>query len=154
MKGFLTQKMPLGIKLAKIYNLLEQYTIWRTVTFLVTFGFLLLLLTNPEVRLTAVGNRLPQITGVILTSAFVLLLPLTLLRAKITSPMPKNWPFWKKAWGGLEGPLVILNLLTYAFIPYLDAETRLMFGKRLEFWATPKVRKTVIRTRSKIASRV
>ena len=154
MKGFLTQKMPLGIKLAKIYNLLEQYTIWRTVTFLVTFGFLLLLLTNPEVRLTAVGNRLPQITGVILTSAFVLLLPLTLLRAKITSPMPKNWPFWKKAWGWLEGPLVILNLLTYAFIPYLDAETRLMFGKRLEFWATPKVRKTVIRTRSKIASRV
>lgn len=139
-RGFLTQKMPLGLKLARIYHLLEQYTVWRTVTFLITFGFLLLLAANPQVRQTALGNRLPQITGVILTSAFVLLLPLTWLRAKITSPMPTAWPLWKKIWGWLEGPLVIVNLLTYAFIPYLDAETRLMLGKRLEFWPTPKVR--------------
>lgn len=140
MKGFLTQKIPLGVKLAKLYHLLEQYAVWRTVTFLITFGFLLLFMTNPQVRQTAMGNRLPQIIGVILTSAFVLLLPLTLLRAKITSPMPESWPLWKKILGWLEGPLVILNLLTYSFIPYLDAETRLMFGRRLEFWATPKVR--------------
>lgn len=140
MRGFLTRKIPLGIKLTKLYHLLEQYTVWRTVTFLITFGFLLLALVNPQVRLTALGYRLPQITGIILTSAFLLLLPLTFFRSKITSPIPADWPTWKKIWAWLEGPLVIINLLTYTFVPYLDAETRLMIGKRLEFWPTPKVR--------------
>ena len=141
MKGFLTTKMSLGLKLSKLYHMFEQYTIWRTVTFLVTFGFLMLAIVNPQVRLTAVGYRLPQITGVILTTAFIFLFPLTFLRSKISSTMPKDWPWWKKAWGWLEGPLVIINLLTYTFIPYVDAETRLMIGKRLEFWPTPKVRR-------------
>ncbi|GMR19013.1 MAG: hypothetical protein BMS9Abin34_137 [Patescibacteria group bacterium] len=140
MKGFLTTKMPLTVKLTKLYHLLEQYTIWRTVTFLVTFGFLLLTLINPDIRLTSVGYRLPQITGVILTTAFIFLIPLTFFRTKISSTMPKDWPWWKRLWGWLEGPLVIINLLTYTFIPYVDAETRLMIGKRLEFWPTPKVR--------------
>lgn len=140
MRGFLTKKIPLGVKLTKLYHLLEQYTVWRTITFLITFGFILLALSNPEVRLTALGYRLPQITGIILTTAFLLLLPLTFLRSKITSPIPQNWSLWKKIWAWLEGPLVIVNLLTYTFIPYLDAETRLMLGRRLEFWPTPKVR--------------
>lgn len=140
MKGFLTTKMPLSLKLSKLYNLLEQYTIWRTVTFLVTFGFLLLALANPDVRLTSVGYRLPQITGAILTTAFIFLFPLTFFRSKISSNMPKDWPWWKRVWAWLEGPLVIVNLLTYTLVPYIDAETRLMIGKRLEFWPTPKVR--------------
>jgi len=140
MKGFLTTRIPLGTKLLKLYHLLEQYTIWRTVTFLITFGFLLLAIANPEVRLTAAGYRLPEITGVILTAAFIFLLPVTYLRSKITTPMPVYWPWWKKLWGWLEGPLVIINLLTYTLVPYIDAETRLMLGRRLEFWSTPKVR--------------
>lgn len=142
MKGFLTTKMPLSLKLSKLYHILEQYTIWRTVTFLITFGFLLLFLVNPDVRLTSVGHQLPQITGIILTTAFIFLFPLTIFRARISKTMPKKWPWWKKFWGWLEGPLVIINLLTYTFIPYVDAETRLMVGKRLEFWPTPKVRST------------
>jgi len=142
MRGFLTARVPLRLKLAKIYNMFEQYTIWRTVTFLITFGFFLLTLANPNIRQTSLGYRLPQITGVILTSAFLLLLPLTILRTKITRPMPTTWPLWKKIWAYLEGPLVIINLLTYTFIPYLEAETRLMLGKRLEFWSTPKVRRS------------
>ncbi|NIT03724.1 glycosyltransferase [Candidatus Saccharibacteria bacterium] len=140
MKGFLTTKMSLSLKLSKLYHLLEQYTIWRTVTFLITFGFLLLTLANPDIRLTSAGYRLPKITGVILTTAFIFLVPLTFLRSKISSNIPSGWPWWKRVWAWVEGPLVILNLLTYTFIPYIDAETRLMLGKRLEFWPTPKVR--------------
>jgi len=139
-KGFLTNKISARIKLEKLYHMIEQYTIWRTVTFLITFGFLLLTFANPNVRRTALGYQLPRITGTILTGAFFFLLPLTLLRAKITRPMPSDWPLWKKVWAYLEGPLVIVNLLTYTFIPYIDAETRLMLGRRLEFWSTPKMR--------------
>jgi hypothetical protein len=140
MKGMLTTKIPFRIKLEKIYHMIEQYTIWRTVTFLITFGFFLLAIANPNIRYTSLGYQLPQITGTILTCAFIFLLPVTILRTKITRPMPADWPFWKKVWAYLEGPLVIINLLTYALVPYIDAETRLMLGKRLEFWSTPKMR--------------
>jgi hypothetical protein len=145
MKGFLTAKMPLRLKLEKLYHMVEQYTIWRTVTFLITFGFLLLVLVNPNIRQTSLGYQLPRITGTILTGAFLFLLPLAILRAKITRPIPSGWPWWKRVWAYLEGPLVIVNLLTYTFFPYLEAETRLMLGKRLKFWSTPKVRPDLTR---------
>jgi len=140
MKGFLTTKIPLSLKLSKTYNLIEKFAIWYTLVFSVTFGFPLLSAINPDIKLTTLGYLLPRISGAVLTSAVILLLPLTIYRLKITLPPPRNWPWWKKLIVWLEGPLIIVNLLVYNFLPYLDAQTRLMFGKRLEFWPTPKMR--------------
>jgi antibiotic biosynthesis monooxygenase (ABM) superfamily enzyme len=70
----------------------------------------------------------------------IFLIPGFIIRSKI-SPMPKNWSLWKKAIVILEGPLVIVNLLTYSFIPYVDAQTRMMLGKKMkDHYHTPKVR--------------
>lgn len=140
MKGFLTTKVPLGLKLSKTYNLIEKFAIWYTLVFSITFGFPLLAAINPEIKLTTLGYLLPRISSAVLTSAVILLLPLTIYRLKITLPPPPEWPWWKKLIVWLEGPLVIVNLMFYNFLPYLDAQTRLMFGKRLEFWPTPKMR--------------
>ncbi len=140
MKGFLTTKVPLGLKISKLYHLIEKFAIWYTLAFLITFGFAILSLVNPEIKLTTLGYLLPKISGVVLTAALVILFPITIFRNKIVRPMPANWSWWKKLWTWVEGPLVVVNLLLYNFAPYLDAETRLMIGKRLEFWPTPKVR--------------
>ncbi|OGC59681.1 hypothetical protein A2890_02140 [candidate division WWE3 bacterium RIFCSPLOWO2_01_FULL_53_14] len=140
MKGFLTTKVPLGLKLSKTYHLIEKFAIWYTLAFLITFGFTALALVNPEIKLTSLGYLLPKISGVVLTAALALILPVSIYRNKITLAPPRHWPWWKKLWIWVEGPLVILNLLVYNFLPFLDAQTRLMFGKRLEFWPTPKMR--------------
>ncbi|MEX1068759.1 MAG: hypothetical protein WED08_03065, partial [Patescibacteria group bacterium] len=140
MKGFLTTKIPLGLKLSKTYHLIERFAIWYTLAFMITFGFSALALVNPEIKLTSLGYLLPRISGTVLTSTLALMLPISIYRQKITLAPPRHWPWWKKLWIWLEGPLIVINLLIYNFLPYLDAQTRLMFGKRLEFWPTPKMR--------------
>ncbi len=140
MKGFLTKKIPLGLKLSKLYNLIEKFSIWYTIAFLITFGSAMLTVVNPEIKLTTLGYLLPQISATVLTSALVILIPVMIFRNKIVRPIPKSWPWWKRLWTWVEGPLVIIKLLLYNFVPYLDAQTRMMVGKRLEFWSTPKVR--------------
>lgn len=142
LEGFLkNKKVALSKKLEGIVYMLEQYTIWRTITFLITFGFGLFTLFNREARQNALAYTVPDIIGWILTGAIFFLLPITVFREKLVVKKPKGWPWWKKLWTYLEGPLVIANLLTYAFIPYLDAQTRFMFGKRMkDLYFTPKVR--------------
>lgn len=141
MKGFLTVSgIPLRQKILHLTKMFEQYTIWRTVTFLLTFGFPLLLLFNPTLRTSSLGYNLPKLTGHILTVALIFLVPAALIREKTVAQKPKDWPWWKKALTYLEGPLVIVNLLTYVFVPYIDAETRMMLGRKFEFKTTPKIR--------------
>lgn len=142
MKGFLTnKKIRLVDKVVRTIRMVEQYTIWYTIAFLITFGFALFHLVNPRIEQTTMGASLPILTGYVLTGAFFLLLPIGIFREKLCPPKPKEWSVWKKFWINLEGPLVILNMLTFNLIPYIDAATRLLLNKRLELWFTPKMRK-------------
>jgi len=141
-KGFLTQReVPKLQKLAWTYNKIEQCVVWKSIVFLITFGFGILGLINPNVRQKALVYSLPKTTGLILTFAFLLLIPATVMRNKIIAKVPQQWPWWKKALSWLEGPLVVLNLLTFSFIPFIDAETRMMLGKKIELYYTPKFRR-------------
>ena len=55
--------------------------------------------------------------------------------------MPKDWPVYKKLFAMLEGPLAIINLLTYSFVPFIEAQTRMLLGKKMkDLYHTPKVR--------------
>ena len=81
------------------------------------------------------------IISLILSSALILIIPVTYFRLKIAREMPKDWGLWKKFLVYLEGPLIMLNLLTYSFIPFLEAETKMMFGKKFKkTYYTPKIR--------------
>ena len=98
-------------------------------------------LVNPNVRQTTFAYSLPDVMSSILTIALVFLFPATFYRFKLASPMPKKWPIWKKFIALLEGPLIILNMLTFSFFPFIEAQTRLMLGKRMkDLYHTPKVR--------------
>jgi hypothetical protein len=144
MEGFLKNRtVPFGKKLTGFTYMIEQYTVWRTITFLITFGFGIFMLVNQEARQNALAYTIPDIVGWILTGAIFFLIPITIFREKLVCKKPASWPWWKKIWTYAEGPLVMLNLLTYAFIPYLDAQTRFMFGKKMkDLYFTPKIRKS------------
>lgn len=144
MVEFLRNKsIPRSKKLLWTINHLEKRVVLFTLVFLMTFGVSLLTLVNQDARQISLVYTLPNIMSSILTFTLVFLLPISILRSKVVAPMPKEWGFIRKAIVFVtEGPLVIINLLTFSLIPWIDAYTRMLFGKNVvDFYWTPKIRK-------------
>jgi len=141
-KGFLkNKKIPVKERIFHTYYMLERYTIWRTITVLLTFGAITLYIVNPDAKSQSLAYSVPKITSAVLTFALIMLIPVSIFREKLVAKKPADWTWWKKAWTYIEGPLVLINLLTYSFIPYIYAETKFMFGKKMkDLYHVPKFR--------------
>lgn len=141
-KGFLTnKKVPLGLKMLWIYDHLKTRVFMINIVFLITFGFGLLTLVNPDVKQSSFAYVLPDIMSVILTVTLIFLIPAVIYRAKLTPPMPKEWSIFRRLRAFSEGFLVIFNLLTFSFVPMVEAQTRMMLGKKMkDLYHTPKMR--------------
>lgn len=141
-KGFLTEaEIPLKTKILWTVKQLEREVVLINTVFLVNFGFATLTLFNPYVKQSNFAYSLPDLISVIMTITLIFLLPATYLRLKIAPPMPAKWGIIRKFLCYLEGFAVIINLLTFSFFPYIEAQTRLMLGKKMkDLYHTPKVR--------------
>lgn len=141
-KGFATNnKIAFTTKIMWMLKHLEKRVVLLNVVFLITFGFTLATAVNPYLRQTIFAYSLPQIMSVVLSAPLILFVPATFVRLKISSPIPKEWPIWKKVLVLFEGPMIILNLLTISFFPMVEAQVRMMFGKKMkDLYHTPKVR--------------
>ncbi len=142
MKVFMKNKnISSSKKILWIYDHIKTRVIRFNIVFLLTFGFGILTLVNPAVKQSSFAYSLPDAMSWILTFTLIFLIPPTYYRAKLTPPMPKDWSLLKKISINLEGFVVMLNLLTFSFFPFIDAQTRMMFGKRMkDLYHTPKVR--------------
>ena len=138
-------KIPKSKKIMWTMNHLKRRVVLFTLVFLMTFGVSLLTLVNQNARQISLVYTLPNIMSTILTITLVFLIPVTFLRSKIVKPMPKKWNIFRRLLVTIvDGPLVIINLLTFSLIPWIDAYTRMLFGRKLnDFYYTPKVRKAV-----------
>lgn len=135
------KKIPFGKKLAWLYQHVKMRVVLTNIVFLLTFGFAILTLVNPAVKQSSFAYSLPDAMSWILTFTMIFLIPPTYYRAKMTPPMPKEWSLFKRILMNLEGVAVIINLLTFSFFPFLEAQTRMMLGKRMkDLYHTPKVR--------------
>ena len=135
------KKIPAAKKIAWTYSHLKKRVIMFNMVFLITFGFALLTLVNPAVKQSSFAYSLPDAMSWILTFTLIFLIPPTYYRARLTPPVPKEWPWWRKILINLEGMGVMINLLTFSFFPFIEAQTRMMFGKRMkDLYYTPKVR--------------
>jgi hypothetical protein len=144
-KGFLTEaEIPMKIKILWTLKQIEREVVLINTVFLVNFGFAIVTLVNPYVKQSNFAYSLPDLISVIMTITLIFLLPATFLRLKMAPPMPKKWGIFRKFLAYLEGFAVMINLLTFSFFPYIEAQTRLMLGKRMkDLYHTPKVRSNV-----------
>jgi cellulose synthase/poly-beta-1,6-N-acetylglucosamine synthase-like glycosyltransferase len=135
------QKVSFTQKLIWLYDHFKTRVLLINVVFLITFGFGLATKINPNIKQSSFAYSLPDIMSIILTATLIFLIPNSVYRSKIATPIPKSWPFWKKTLAFMEGFLVIANLLTYSFLPFVDAQTRMMLGKKMkDLYHTPKIR--------------
>ena len=143
-KGFLTEaQIPLKTKIMWTIKQLEREVLLINTVFLINFGFATVTLVNPYVKQSNFAYSLPDLISFIMTVTLIFLLPGTYLRIKIAPAFPEKWGIIRKILGYLEGFAVIVNLLTFSFFPYIEAQTRLMLGKKMkDLYHTPKVRST------------
>jgi hypothetical protein len=142
MKEFIkNKKIPFELKLLWAYDHLKTRVFLVNVVFIMTFGISIAAIVNPEANQITAFHQVPTYMSAILTFALFFIIPTTILRSKVTKPLPEDWPFWRKLFTYSEGFLVIINLLTFSFFPFVDAQTRMMLGKKLkDLYHTPKVR--------------
>lgn len=113
---------------------------WGFLAIFVTFGSILIPLVNPDFKASVLSVNLPIISSWILTGAFLGLFLTIFVHEKVVPKRPKNWSLLTKIFSYIQWLLVPIILITISSLPAIDAQTSLMFGKRLEFRVTNKVR--------------
>lgn len=113
---------------------------WGFLAIFVTFGSLFIPLVNPNFKASVLSVNLPIVSSWILTAAFFGLFATIYVHEKTAPPRPKNWSIFKKIWSYIQWLLVPIILITISSLPAIDAQTSLMFGRKLEFRVTNKAR--------------
>ena len=141
-KEFMTnKKIPFMKKVHWMVKHIEKRVVLVNIVFLITFGFGLVTLVNPAVKQSNFAYSLPDIMSMILTITLIFMIPVTYYKFKLTKPMPKTWNIFRKASILFDSPMIILNMLTYSFFPWVEAQTRMLFGKKMkDLYHTPKMR--------------
>ncbi len=126
-----------------IFQYLFETQIWYlSVVFVLTFGLFLMGVINPRYNFTAYSYNLAQLMSVAFTFITFLNLPLIIYRRKIV-PVPKEWKWWRHILDFGEIIFITVNMLTFGFIPYMQAKTELMLGLssfKRNFYVTEKVK--------------
>lgn len=126
-------------RLRRVLFLLEHHIFWPSNWFILTVGSTIPPLLNPAFGRTVLGHNLSQISSSILTLSAVFLLVVVIIDLRIKPPRPKEFASWKLPFLYLQWLTLPVVSFFLAALPGLDAHTRLMLGKRLEYRVTEKV---------------
>ena len=125
-----------------VFNMIEGFWSWSTNAILIfALGWLPLLLGGREFNQLVLAYNLPQITRIIMTLAMAGLFTSAIISLKLLPPRPKEYKKSKNLSMVLQWLLVPITVIFFGAIPALDAQTRLMLGKYMGFWITPKERR-------------
>ena len=84
--------------------------------------------------------NLPRITSAIMNITLLGLITSAILSITLLPEKPPQYGKFKWVWMALQWILFPINFIFFGAIPALDAQTRLMLGKYMGFWVTPKDR--------------
>lgn len=135
----INHQIPFWTRTMRVIKVLEDHFLWPVNWFVITLGANIPLLLNPEFSQTVLGANLPKITFGLLTLAWVFLFVMIAvdLRQRPKSDRPIS-PI-KRILMPLEFILMPVTGLFFSALPGLDAHTRLMLGKYIEYRVTEKV---------------
>ncbi|MBI3366548.1 glycosyltransferase family 2 protein [Candidatus Roizmanbacteria bacterium] len=138
-KFFVTPHINPIVKLKKILFIIETHLFWPSSFFILTLSASIPPLINPVFKRTVLGFILPKLSGIILTFSSTLLILYIYLDVKI-----RRWVNMKTKLRSF--PLLIIQwyllpLVSFLFssLPALEAHTRILFGKKIQYKVTEKV---------------
>lgn len=131
--------IPFGDRFVRIIKVIEDHFLWPVNWFAITVSALLPPLLNQEFNRTTIGKTLPQVSSFLLTIALISLFAIMIIDALNRPPRPHQHKWLSIIMQPLEFVLLPICGFFFTALPGLDAHTRLMMGKYLEYKVTKKI---------------
>jgi hypothetical protein len=141
--GFVkNKKIKFRTKLYYMFNALEGYWSWSTNALMIfALGWLPVMIGGRAFNESVLSYNLPIVTRTIMTFAMVGLVTSAIVSMQLLPPRPPQYSKWKTLTMVLQWIMVPITIVIFGSFPAIDAQTRLMLGKYMGFWITPKHRK-------------
>ena len=91
-----------------------------------------------QFNISLLSYNLPRMTRTIMTISMIGMVVSAIISLIILPPRPKNVSRINTVLMVAQWLLLPITLIAFGGIPALDAQTRLIMGKHLEFWVTEK----------------
>lgn len=138
-KYFLAPGVPFWNKTMRVLYALQSHFLWPVHWFTITIGLTLPTLINPRFARTSLGYMVPRLSSYILSLALIFLVVMLVLDRIYKPKRPQGFPAWRAAIMPIEFILMPVAGFIFGALPGLDAHTRLMLGKYIEYRVTEKV---------------
>jgi Glycosyl transferase family group 2 len=135
----LSENVSFASKTFRLFTFVWAHFLWPVNWFVITIGLTLPTLINPAFGRTTLGYMVPQVSSILLTVALCFLIVMLIFDNVYRPPRPANYPLWKVLLSPLEYVLMPVVGFVFGALPGLDAHTRLMMGKYIEYRVTEKV---------------
>ncbi len=127
-------------KLSLFVKLYHNQLFYLTVIYMLSLSTPIMNILSPEFQYSSASYNLAKIMSYILTSLMFMNLPIYVLSSKIV-PRPKEWSIWRRIYDFFEIALITVNMLTFSFIPFVQAQTEMLFNKfNKKYYITDKVK--------------
>jgi hypothetical protein len=136
--AFAHSEIPRWTRVRRLFDLWLDHINWAIAPFVILFGSNMPLLINSDFGQTTLGQNLPLYAAWLLTGAFCCLLVLIYVEEQIAPPRPASWGLRHRVFSWVQWVLLPLVGLIFSNLPALDAQTRLMTGRYLEYRVTEK----------------
>ncbi len=136
---FLVPGVPFWDKTMRLLWVLKSHFLWPVNWFIITLGLTVPALLNPDFGRTALGYTIPKLSSFVLTIALVFLVIILIFDNIYKPKRPEHFPRWRAIFMPLEFFLMPIAGFFFNALPGIDAHTRLMLGKYIEYKVTEKV---------------
>ncbi len=135
------KKIPKRKKWHYSWTIIEGFHSWATNALIIfLLGWLPLYLGGEAFNQMLIAYNLPEITKSIMTVAMLGIVTSVVFTMMILPKKPPEYGRHKYIMMIIQWPLLFLTIIIFGAFPGLEAQTRLMLGKYMGFWVTPKSR--------------
>jgi len=138
-----TQNTTIPLKKRIIVSLQQAEGYWSLVTnpiMLFILGWAPIFLGGQEFHQTVLSYNLPIVVRDLLILAMFGLVISSVISLSLIPPRPQTASRFRYLVMAVQWIMVPATMIIFSAIPGLDAQTRLMFGRYMGFWVTPKSR--------------
>ncbi len=136
------ERISFGRKLHKSWEEYIGRISWAVSPIIIAlFGWLPIWFGGEAFNQTVLALNLPKVLGYLMTFAMIGLLVSMFTSLYLLPPAPAGTPRWKKVMMVLQWVLSPVVAIPLGALPMIDAQTRMLMGKYMEFWVTEKLRR-------------